>query len=72
MAVVQICNFGERNGVQMYRVHGDKADLEKIIQTLIDEDAKLDESPVMEYTRKGVWTILLKIKVPVGVGGEIE
>ena len=70
MAVVQICDFGERNGIRMYRVHGDKEDLEKIIQTIHDEDGKLKETPVMEYTRKGIWTILLKIKVPVGVGGD--
>jgi hypothetical protein len=70
MAVVQICDFGERDGIRMYRVHGDKADLEKILQTIHDEDAVLQEAPVMEYTRKGVWTILLKIKVPVRVGGE--
>jgi hypothetical protein len=70
MAIVQICDFGERNGIQMYRVHGDKADLEKILQTIRDEDGVLTESPVMEYTRKGIWTILLKIKVPVGVGGD--
>lgn len=70
MAVVQISDFGERNGIQMYRVHGDKADLEKIIQTIHDEDGKLHEPPVMEYTRKGIWTILLKIKIPVRVGGD--
>lgn len=70
MAVVQISDFGERNGIHMYRVHGDKEDLEKILQTIRDEDGVLKESPVMEYTRKGIWTILLKIKVPVGVGGD--
>ena len=70
MAVVQICDFGERNGIKMYRVHGDKEDLEKIIQTIHDEDGKFKEPPVLEYTRKGIWTILLKIKIPVGVGGD--
>jgi hypothetical protein len=72
MAIIQICDFGERNGIRMYRVHGDKIDLEKILQTCLDEDAKFEELPVLEYTRKGVWTFLLKIKVPVGVGGEVE
>lgn len=72
MAVVQICDFGEKNGIKMYRVHGDKADLQKILQACHDEDAKFDEAPVLEHVRKGCWTILLKIKVPVGVGGEVE
>ena len=70
MAVVQICDFGERDGVKMYRVHGDKEDLEKILETCREEGAKLESEPVMEYTRKGIWTILLRIKIPVGVGGD--
>lgn len=72
MAVVQICDFGERDGIRMYRVHGDKPDLQKILQACRDEDAKFHEAPVLEHVRKGLWTILLKIKVPVGVGGEVE
>lgn len=70
MAVVQICDFGERDGVKMYRVHGDKVDLEKILETCREEGAKLESEPTLEYTRKGVWTILLRIKIPVGVGGD--
>lgn len=72
MAIIQICDFGERNGVRMYRVLGDKNDLEKILQACRDEDAKFDKAPVLEYTRKGIWTTLIKIKVPVSVGGEVE
>ena len=72
MAVVQISDFGEKDGIKTIRVHGDKTDLEKILETCRDEDAKFFSSPVIEHTRKGVWTILLKIKVPVGVGGEVE
>lgn len=72
MAVVQICDFGEKDGVKTYRVHGDKADLEKIIQTIIDEDGCFHQAPALEHVRKGVWTILLKIKVPVGVGEKAE
>jgi hypothetical protein len=72
MAVVQICDFGEKDGVKTIRVHGDKNDLEKILETCRNEDADFLTSPVIEHTRKGVWTILLEIKVPVGVGGEIE
>jgi hypothetical protein len=70
MAIVQICDFKEINGVKMYRVNGDKEDLEKIIETCREDGAKLEVEPTLEYVRKGVWTILLKIKVPVGVGGD--
>ena len=72
MAIVQICDFGEKDGIKMYRVHGEKIDLEKILQACHDEDAKFHEAHVLEHVRKGLWTILLKIKVPVGVGGEVE
>ena len=64
MAIVQICDFGEKDGVKMYRIHGDKVDLEKILETCREEDAKFEDEPVLEYTRKGIWTILLRIKIP--------
>ena len=44
MAIVQICDFGEKDGIKMYRVHGEKIDLEKILQACHDEDAKFDEA----------------------------
>lgn len=72
MGIVQICDFGEKDGIQIYRVHGLKNDLEELLQACHDEDAKFDKAPVLEHVRKGLWTILLKIKVPVGVGGEVE
>jgi hypothetical protein len=70
MAIVQICDFKEKDGVKMYRVNGDKADLEKILKTCREEGVKLEFEPELEYTRKGIWTILLRIKIPVGVGGD--
>lgn len=70
MAVVQICDFGEKDGVKTIRVHGDKVDLEKILEACRNEDANFFNPPVIEHTRKGVWTILLEIKVPVVVGGD--
>ena len=71
MAIVQISDFGERNGVQIYRVNGDKLDLEKLIQECREADANcFYESPELEYLRKGCWTTLVKIKIAVGVGDE--
>ena len=70
MAIVQICDFGEKNGIQTIRVHGDRPDLEKIIAVCREEDSKFEEEPTLEHIRKGVWTILLKIKIPIRVGGD--
>jgi hypothetical protein len=71
MAIVQICDFGERNGVKTYRVNGDKIDLEKIIAACRKEDANcFDDKPELEYLRKGCWTLLIKIKVAVEVGDD--
>lgn len=71
MAIVQISDFGERNGVKTYRVNGDKLDLEKLIEECRKADANcFYESPELEQLRKGCWTILIKLKVAVEVGGE--
>lgn len=66
MAIVQVCDFGETDGVRMYRVNGDREDLERIIETCRKEDATFHESPELEYLRKGCWTLLLQLKVGYG------
>lgn len=69
MAIVQVCDFGETDGVKTYRVNGDKQDLEKIIELCRKEDATYDK-PELEHVRKGCWTLLIKVKVAVEVGGD--
>ena len=71
MSIVQIADFGEKNGVKTYRINGDKVDLERIIEECRNTDAEcFDDSPELEYVRKDCWTLLLKIKVAVEVGGD--
>ena len=70
MAIVQIADFGEKNGVRTYRVNGDKVDLERIIAECRKEDANcFDGEPELERTFRH-WTLLIKLKVAVGVGDE--
>jgi hypothetical protein len=70
MAIVQIGDFGERDGVRTYSIQGDKPDLYKIIEECRKMDAKFDDTPNMVHVRRGTWSMLLKIKVYVEVGGE--
>jgi hypothetical protein len=68
MAIVQIGDFGVRNGVRTYSIQGDKADLYKIIDEVRKMDAKLDDTPNIVHVHRGTWSMLLKIKTPVEVG----
>lgn len=70
MAVIQVCDFGEVDGVKTYRVNGSKDALEKILAACYKEDATFDGTPELEHVQKNYWTLLLKIKVAVEVGGE--
>jgi hypothetical protein len=70
MGIIQVSDFGERNGVRTYRVHGDKTDLEELIDAMHKLETSFEDSPVIDYLRKGSWTMLLQIKIPVGVGGD--
>jgi hypothetical protein len=70
MAIVQIGDFGEKNGVRTYSIQGDKADLERIIDECRKMDAKFDDTPNMVHVRRGTWSMVLKVKVAVEVGGE--
>ena len=69
MALVQICDFGEYNGVKTYRIHGDKPDLERIIAECRKEDENcFEDSPELDFVRHGSWTLLIKLKIAVEVG----
>lgn len=71
MAIVQIGDYGEKDGVRTYRIHGGKNDLLKIIEECRKEDANcFDDSPEIESLGRGCWTMLLKLKVAVEVGDE--
>lgn len=70
MAIVQICDFGEKDGIRTYSIQGDKSDLEIIIKECRKMDAKFDDIPVIENVRKELWSMVLRLKVVVEVGGD--
>lgn len=67
MGTLMIGNFGSKNGVQIFRVNGSFDDLMKILIECKEMDAIFVEVPKVEPLRQGQWTVLLKIKLPVGV-----
>ena len=71
MAIVQIGDFGLKNGVRTYSIQGDKADLYKIIDECRKMDAKFDDTPNVVHIRRGTWSMVLKIQMPVEVGSNL-
>ena len=69
MAIVQIGDFGMKDGVRTYSIQGDKADLYKIIDECREMDAKFDDTPNVVHVHRSLWSMVLKIKLPVEVGG---
>jgi hypothetical protein len=70
MALVQIGDFGESEGIRTFSIQGGKEDLYKIIEECRKMDAKFDDTPNIIHVRKGTWSMVLKLKVAVEVGGE--
>lgn len=68
MTIEIIGKFKPIDGVQTFRINGHKADLEKIIAECREMEADLAETPIMDQLRASQWTLILKIKLPVGVG----
>lgn len=68
MASVIVADFGVIDGVHTYRINGNKEDLTRIIEECKEEDAEFEVAPVIEHVRRSGYTMLLKIKVPIGVG----
>ena len=63
MAIVQVSDFGTKDGIRICRVHGDKKDLQKIIDELKKEAAIFLIPPEIENVGRGMWTLLLKLEV---------
>lgn len=67
MAIVQVADFGESNGIRTFRINGSREDLEKVINECRREKAEIINPAEIQQVRKGDWTLLLKIKVAVKV-----
>ena len=65
---LQVYDFGQKNGVHTYRVSGIKEDLYRVLTECKELKAEFDIEPDISHVRNGLWTMLLKIKIPVRVG----
>lgn len=72
MGAVQVFEFGCRNGMRSYRITGEKADLERIVEECRDADAKFHFTPQIIKIQKGLWMIALDLKMPLGVGEKVD
>ena len=70
MGHFQVYDFGDRDGVKSYRVSGSKEDLYRVLDECREMDCRFDDTPILTHVRKGQWTMMLRIKVAVEVGGE--
>lgn len=68
MKSIFVADFGMKDGIQVFRVNGDKEDLLTLIEECRLMGHRFDDEPELEHVYKNNWTILLKIKVPVEVG----
>jgi hypothetical protein len=67
MENVIVANFGVKDNIQTYRINGPKEKLVAIIEEIYLANADLAEYPELKRLRYRQWTLLLKIKMPVGV-----
>jgi hypothetical protein len=67
MGSIFIADFGIQDHVKIYRANGAKEDLKKLVRECKIAGAKFTESPELEYVHKNEWTVLLKIRLPIGV-----
>jgi len=72
MALVQIANFGKKDGLHMYRVNGDKKDLEKLLKALEEEEATFLNDPIIENVRNTEYSVLLELLIPLEVAGHAK
>ena len=63
MAIVQVADFGENNGIRTFRINGNKEDLQRIINECRKEKAEIINPAEIQHVYRGDWTLLLKIKV---------
>lgn len=65
MKGVYVMDFGVKDNVQTYRVNGDYADLERIIEACKKENAQFSVEPEIKRSHQHHFTMLLKLKVKI-------
>lgn len=60
--------FAPSEGVEVFRVCGDRKELETIVKEVIDAGGTFLHEPIISHVHRGQFTVKLELKVPVGVG----
>lgn len=60
--------WGAKDGVQAFTVTGTKEEIKQIISEARQAGAKFADTPNICHIHNAQWHVLLKLKVPVGVG----
>ena len=66
--MVMVGKWKEKNGVQPYTITGTKDDIETIIKEVRENGGKFDDTPIINHIHNGQYHVILKLKIPVGVG----
>jgi hypothetical protein len=65
---LMIGDFGSQDGIQVYRICGSKEDIYRVLDEARDMGHKFWDTPVINHVHNSQWTVLLKLKIPIGVG----
>jgi hypothetical protein len=66
--MVMVGSWGTKAGVQLFTVTGTKEECTTIVEEARQAGAKFDDTPIINHVHTGQWHVLLKLKIPVGVG----
>jgi hypothetical protein len=61
-------DFGVKNGVQTLRICGTKQELLELLVEASKNGYRFHDTPNLLHVHRGQWTVLLQVKIPVGVG----
>lgn len=68
MMAVFIGDFGSKEGVQTFRICGTKKEIVDLLEEIVADGYKFFDTPNLLHVHRGQWTLLLQLKIPVGVG----
>jgi hypothetical protein len=68
-----VADFGRNEeGLNLFRINGSKAEIEKALQDLKNVGCEIWEDPIALEKAHKHWSVLVKIKIPEIEGKEIE
>jgi hypothetical protein len=66
--MVCVGSWRAKDGVQAFTITGTKEECYKIVEEAREAGGEFADTPNICHVHRGQWHVLLKLKVPVGVG----